>query len=632
MSNWGILYQDMLYDNAWALCKYDVLLLKNKIEKVGRPLKDWDIKIYSGIKTGCNEAFIIDTETRNRILANCKDEEERKRTEEIIRPILKGRDIKKYRYKWAELWMIYIPRHFPLHNDKSISGASLKAEEEFKRKYPALYSYLLHFKDRLLKRNKDETGIRYEWYALSRMTSNCCSEFEKENIAWKRIGEPPAFTIVSSEYYCDATANVIKTKENDYYINRYLLGILNSRFFEFTFYKFYMGGGVEGEITVSSINNFPVPQITEKNKAIVNQIIQKVDEILTSIENKDYGINQEGQKEIKDIQKEIDILVYRLYELDNEEIKIIDIYPGTLNTGNWDIIYQDKLSDDIWTLGNKSVLDLKEKIERIGSPLKDWDVDIHRGITTGYNDAFIINTETRDRILSNCKDEEERKRTEEIIKPVLKGRDIKKYRYKWGGLWVILARVGFHKVSNLYPAVVEHLSKYEDRLKERDQKRLELIRNLSDECLKQNERERIILQEISNGSNCAYINEDMFIDGTALLITGEDLKYLLGVLNSKPVEFFFEIFYTSGRLGEDTYRYKKVGLGRIPIPPIVEENKYIVKQIIQKVDQILTITKSEDYEINQKKQKEVDEIQKEIDILVYQLYELDNKEIKIIEV
>jgi hypothetical protein len=130
---------------------------------------------------------------------------------------------------------------------------------------------------------------------------------------------------------------------------------------------------------------------------------------------------------------------------------------------------QDKLSNNGWTLGDEKVLSLKEKIERVGRPLKAWNVKIYRGIITGYNEAFIIDTETRNRILENCKDEEERKRTEEIIKPVLRGRDIERYRYKWAGLWVILAKFGFYKISHLYSAVVEHLSKYEKQLKNRGQ-------------------------------------------------------------------------------------------------------------------------------------------------------------------
>lgn len=80
--------------------------IKRKIEAVGIPLKEWNIKINYGIKTGFNDAFIISTEKREEILSNCIDEDERERTAAIIRPILRGRDIKRYGYNWADLWLI----------------------------------------------------------------------------------------------------------------------------------------------------------------------------------------------------------------------------------------------------------------------------------------------------------------------------------------------------------------------------------------------------------------------------------------------------------------------------------------------------------------------------------------------
>jgi methylase of polypeptide subunit release factors len=96
-------------------------------------------------------------------------------------------------------------------------------------------------------------------------------------------------------------------------------------------------------------------------------------------------------------------------------------------------ILLSNLTSEAWFIGNEAERKLKEKIEKIGKPLKDWDVKIYRGILTGLNEAFIITTEKRNEILANCKDEEERKRTEAIIKPILRGRDIKRYYYEWAG-------------------------------------------------------------------------------------------------------------------------------------------------------------------------------------------------------
>lgn len=114
-------------------------------------------------------------------------------------------------------------------------------------------------------------------------------------------------------------------------------------------------------------------------------------------------------------------------------------------------------------------------------------------------------------------------------------------------------------------------------------------------------------------------------------MTGKNLKYLLGILNSKPAFFFFKQFYAGGGLGEEGYRYKKAFLKQLPIPPITPQNQAIVNQIEDLVDKILSITQLEDYHSNQEKQKKVKELEKEIDKLVYKLYDLTEEEVKIIE-
>ena len=116
---------------SWVILSPIEQSIKRKIEAVGTPLKDWGIQINYGIKTGCNEAFIIDEAKRAEILSWCHDANERKRTEQIIRPILRGRDVKRYAYNWAGLYLLWVPWHFPLHLDESIIGASAKAEMEF---------------------------------------------------------------------------------------------------------------------------------------------------------------------------------------------------------------------------------------------------------------------------------------------------------------------------------------------------------------------------------------------------------------------------------------------------------------------------------------------------------------------
>jgi hypothetical protein len=315
LRTWQTMYQSKLSDNAWTLGDDSVLSLKDKIEKVGKPLKDWDVKIYRGVLTGYNDAFIIDTETRNRILENCKDEEERKRTEEIIKPVLRGRDIEKYRYKWAEKWLIYAYQGIDIEN------------------YPSVKSYLSQFKDQLEKRtggavwDKSKTkiiSIPYKWYELQVDYHAAKEEFKKEKIVWQRVTKSPKFALIPPGYYCEATTHFITTNKDISLVRKYLLAVFNSDLFKFAFYKFYMGGGIEGEIKGEFIGRFPLPPITKENQLIADQIVQKVDEILTLTQSEDYGTSQEKQQYVKNLKNEIDKLVYQLYNLTEEEIKIIE--------------------------------------------------------------------------------------------------------------------------------------------------------------------------------------------------------------------------------------------------------------------------------------------------------------------
>lgn len=169
---------------AWTILSDIERSIKTKVESVGVPLKDWDVEIYRGVLTGYNDAFIISSEKRDEILDNCADDDERKRTSAIIRPILRGRDIKCYNHEWANLWVIFIPWHFPFQFDDTIQGASEIAEKAFKEQYPSVFSHLLRFKEALLNRNKAETGIRYEWYALQRWGANYWVELLLQSVSF----------------------------------------------------------------------------------------------------------------------------------------------------------------------------------------------------------------------------------------------------------------------------------------------------------------------------------------------------------------------------------------------------------------------------------------------------------------
>ena len=155
--------------DSWVILSPIEQSIKRKIEAVGTPLKDWDIQINYGIKTGYNDAFIIDTAKRDEILANCQSEDERKRTAELIRPILRGRDIKRYGYDWANLYLI----------------ATFPACHYDIEKYPAVKNYLLSFEEENLR----DSG--YDWVADNYLADFCKQKLAQTGkfieIAGKRI-------------------------------------------------------------------------------------------------------------------------------------------------------------------------------------------------------------------------------------------------------------------------------------------------------------------------------------------------------------------------------------------------------------------------------------------------------------
>ena len=288
---------DFSASESWVVLSPIEQSIKRKIETVGTPLKDWDINIYRGVLTGYNEAFIISTEKREEILSNCADDREHKRTEDLIRPILRGRDIKRYRYEWAGLWLIYIPWHFPLQFDNNIQGASIKAEAEFKRLYSAVYKHMLEYKEPLSKRNKAETCIRYEWYAMQRWGAKYWDLFFKPKICWKAVGKNLAFAIVKSGTFLTAPASFISANDNNDIILAYLCSSLGK-------YYIYQNSDTTGAgdimLNIQSLIRFPIPQNASKTLLLS---IQKKDEI--GIDNAIFNLYDFNEDEISFIKRHI---------------------------------------------------------------------------------------------------------------------------------------------------------------------------------------------------------------------------------------------------------------------------------------------------------------------------------------
>ncbi|RKV29322.1 type IIG restriction enzyme/methyltransferase [Helicobacter pylori] len=302
------------------------------------------------------------------------------------------------------------------------------------------------------------------------------------------------------------------------------------------------------------------------------------------------------------------------------------------------LMRQNALSTESFIFANATLLDLRDKIESVGTPLKDWDIQINYGIKTGANEAFIIPTEKRDAILNACKTQEERECTERLIKPILRGKDIKRYSYEWAGEWVINTHNGYtsalkSKIPPIdiekYPATKAHLDSHYDTIVTRcDQGDTPYhLRNCA--YLEDFEKEKIVYGEIVQEPRFYLDNGEcelggFYAEATSFILTGEHLRYLLGMLHSKLITFAFKTFYAGGGLGESGYRYKKAFIERLPIPKITTKNQELADKIIALVDKILQ-AKAKDPKAN------TQGLEKEIDALVYQLYHLTDEEIKTIE-
>ncbi len=293
---------------------------------------------------------------------------------------------------------------------------------------------------------------------------------------------------------------------------------------------------------------------------------------------------------------------------------------------------QNSLSKESFTFSDENTSALKAKIERIGTPLKEWyGLNIYRGILTGYNEAFIITTEKRNEILANCKDEAEKERTAKLIRKMLRGRDIKRYSYEWAGLWVIGTFPSLKIDIEQYPALKQYLSQFLPRIEQNGEKGcrkktsnkwFETQDNIA--YYEEFEKEKIVYPETTQGAYFVYDNKGIFLEKTAFFIVCENLKYLLGLLSSNLITYYYKNFSQGCKLGTKGYQYNKHALENLPIPKINSKNQNIVDELINLVDEILK-AKEQDKNAN------TQELENKINSLVYKLYNLTEEEIKIIE-
>ncbi|EOH9756154.1 Eco57I restriction-modification methylase domain-containing protein, partial [Campylobacter jejuni] len=223
---------------------------------------------------------------------------------------------------------------------------------------------------------------------------------------------------------------------------------------------------------------------------------------------------------------------FKYLSLNNELLKNYDFEISAIK--EFLNISQNSLSKESFAFNDESTNALKTKIEKLGTPLKDWHgLNINYGIKTGLNEAFIITTEKKDEILANCKDEDEKERTAKLIRKMLRGRDIKRYSYEWAGLWVINTHNGYKskngekiKAINIehYPSLKKHFDEFYLQLEKRSDKGLTPYNLRNCAYIEEFEKEKIVYPETTQGAYFVYDNKGIFLEKTAFFIVCENLK------------------------------------------------------------------------------------------------------------
>nr|WP_313981433.1 TaqI-like C-terminal specificity domain-containing protein [uncultured Prevotella sp.] len=276
----------------------------------------------------------------------------------------------------------------------------------------------------------------------------------------------------------------------------------------------------------------------------------------------------------------------------------------------------DFSTSDSWVVLSPIEQSIKKKIEAVGTPLKDWDINIYRGVLTGCNEAFIIDTAKRDEIISNCQTEDERKRTAELIRPILRGRDIKRYGYVENGLFLINTHNGIRgKLPRIdindYPAVKAHLDRYWDKISARADKGDTPYNLRNCAYLEDFSKPKIMYPNMTKYIPFYYDEKGFYQNDKSFMITGNFVAYLTAFLNSSLFKFCF--LNNFPELQGGTRELRKIFFDKIPVLQVTKE---INDSFISKINDI--------------QEKYTTQKAMEIDAMLFELYRLTEEERKTI--
>ena len=271
--------------DSWTIMSAIEQNIRKKIQASGIALSNWNLAINYGIKTGCNEAFLISTSKKEELIAADP------KSAELIRPILRGKDVKRYSYAFADLWLI------TTHNGiKSKNIPPIHVED-----YPAIHKHLDDYYPQLIKRaDKGDTPYNLR---------NCVymNEFFKQKIIWGNLALSAQFAWAEEGYFINAPSSMIVPG------NKYLLAVLNSKLTDW--YIRQLGVTRNGgyfEYKPMFIEQLPVPMIDEDAQVPYIRLVDKILEEKRALNDTQF------------LESEINRLVYALYHLSEEEILYIE--------------------------------------------------------------------------------------------------------------------------------------------------------------------------------------------------------------------------------------------------------------------------------------------------------------------
>jgi len=287
----------------------------------------------------------------------------------------------------------------------------------------------------------------------------------------------------------------------------------------------------------------------------------------------------------------------------------------------------NQLDTEGWSLEGSHGLDLVAKLRAKGTPLEKYVKGrIYYGIKTGLNEAFVIDRKTRERLIR------EDRRSAELIKPWIRGKDIKRWAHEFHDLYVIVVPYGFHSELKKFPAILKHLASFEDKLKARGQCRtsrdgsnqgqhhwLELDNNPSASYIAAFDEPKIVFNETSKRLHAYLDTEGNAINKTGFIILCPDAAFVLAVLNSSIMDWFYRSTFpswgdpwTSGRI-----QFRGSRMNQVPIPSAGRSEKTSLSKLAERAAELASAGNVAG----------LTRIEGEIDTIVCRLFDLNDEEI-----